>query len=228
MKAGVTMPAAPIHSRRSLLIVDDCRDWTDSLAILGRVWGYDVEVANSGPEAIHLAARRPPDATVLDLGMPGMDGYEVARRLRRLPGLEGALFIAVSGYSGKEYRHRSREAGCDFHLTKPVDLVHLRQILSVPRREEGMSREQLNHWMVSLDQAADVVEAIESPELQRLRGWDLSGWRYELVPFGVQFTRADRDTAPLRITVGMYDDHQQQCRTRAEERCRELVEQFIR
>lgn len=135
------MPEALVESRRSLLIVDDCRDWTDSLAILGRSWGYEVEVANSGPEAIRLASGRRPALTVLDLGMPGMDGYEVARRLRSMPGVEGALVVAVSGYSGEEHMRRSREAGCDFHLTKPVDLAHLQRLLTASGRERGTTAE---------------------------------------------------------------------------------------
>jgi CheY-like chemotaxis protein len=75
------------------------------------------------------ATARPPDVVLLDIGLPGMSGHEVARRLRQLPGLERVLLVAVTGYGQEADLRRSREAGIDYHLVKPVDLTALQEIL---------------------------------------------------------------------------------------------------
>jgi PAS domain S-box-containing protein len=116
--------------RRRVLIVDDNVDAADSLGMLLREWGCDVQLANDGQSAIRAARLRSPDVVLLDIGLPGMDGFEVARRLRRAPELENVLIIAVTGYGSELDRQRSLEAGFDHHLAKPVDFDALRDLLS--------------------------------------------------------------------------------------------------
>jgi two-component system CheB/CheR fusion protein len=113
-----------------VLVVDDCRDHTDSLAILVQLWGHDARAAYDGPTALEAAAAYLPEVVLLDVGLPGMDGYEVARHLRRHDGLAGATLIAVSGYVQETDRQHSRDAGCAEHLAKPVDLDLLQELLA--------------------------------------------------------------------------------------------------
>jgi two-component system CheB/CheR fusion protein len=110
-------------------VVDDNRDAADSLAMLLRLKGHDVVVAYDGPSAL-TAVTFGPDLVLLDLGMPGMDGYEVARRLRQLPEGRGCLLAALTGWGQEEDRRRTREAGFDRHLVKPVDPVELTALLA--------------------------------------------------------------------------------------------------
>ncbi|MFO0888780.1 MAG: response regulator [Isosphaeraceae bacterium] len=83
--------------------------------------GHDVHVVHDGPDALRALERREFDVVLMDIGLPGMSGYEVAQQIRRTRGLEGLLLIAVTGYAEDEARLRSSEAGFDHHLVKPVD-----------------------------------------------------------------------------------------------------------
>jgi len=103
-----------------ILVVDDNEDAADSAAMLLQLSGHDVRVAYSGTTALETAFAGQPHAVLLDLALPRMDGYEVARRLRQIPGLENVLLVAVSGYGREADRQRSSEAGFDAHLLKPV------------------------------------------------------------------------------------------------------------
>ncbi len=106
---------------RRVLVVDDNQDAADSLALLLQLRGHDVRVATDGPAALAVAAEHRPDVVFLDLGLPGMDGHEVGRQLRQRPGLDRARVVAVTGSAGEDDRDRSRAAGFDAHLVKPVD-----------------------------------------------------------------------------------------------------------
>jgi len=117
---------------RSVLIVDNNQDAADCLALLLRRAGYEVRTAYDGPAALDLARARPPDAVLLDIGMPGMDGLEVARRLRQDLGLKQALLVAVTGFGQEQDRRRSHEAGFDIHLVKPTDVRTLERLLARP------------------------------------------------------------------------------------------------
>ncbi|HKI37080.1 MAG TPA: response regulator [Gemmataceae bacterium] len=119
--------------RRRVLVVDDNTDAAHSLAMLLGMMGYETSTANDGPAALREAAAARPDVVLLDIGMPGMSGYEVARELRRTPGLSAALLVAMTGWGQEEDRRRSLEAGFDRHLVKPVDLAALEQILAEER-----------------------------------------------------------------------------------------------
>jgi PAS domain S-box-containing protein len=104
-----------------LLVVDDNRDAADSLAVLLRLQGHEVRVVHDGAAAMTVAPSYRPDVVFLDLGMPGMDGYEVARRLRKTPGLEKTVLAALTGWGQQEDRRRTAEAGFDHHLVKPPE-----------------------------------------------------------------------------------------------------------
>ena len=119
----------PAGGTPPVLVVDDNRDSADSLAQLVGLWGYRPVVAYDGASALALYREHRPGVVVLDIGMPGVDGCEVAARIRQdFPG-DRAVLIAVSGYAREEDRKRFREAGVDRHLTKPADPDELRRLL---------------------------------------------------------------------------------------------------
>jgi CheY-like chemotaxis protein len=120
--------AMPAHPYR-ILVVDDNQDAADSLAMLLRLAGQEIRLANDGPTALSVADSFRPEVVMLDIGLPGLDGYEVARRLRKRPGGENLLLIALTGYGQAEDQRLSREAGFDHHLVKPVDPHVLAQAL---------------------------------------------------------------------------------------------------
>lgn len=114
-------------ARRRILVVDDNQDSAESLALLLEIYGHEVRTAFAGPAALETASTFRPDVVLLDIGLPGMDGYEVARRLRAEH--DRCRLIALTGYGRDDDRERSREAGFDHHLVKPVDLNELARVL---------------------------------------------------------------------------------------------------
>src|SRR4051794_40715700 len=96
------MPLSPTARPLCVLVVDDYQDAADSLALLVRQWGYQALVAYDGPSALDLARTSIPEVVLLDIGLPRMDGFEVARRLRRLPEMGQAFLVAVTGYGREE------------------------------------------------------------------------------------------------------------------------------
>jgi DNA-binding response OmpR family regulator len=119
-----------------ILVVDDLADSAVGLAQLLRHQSHEVATAHDGGDALSTARDFRPNAVLLDLGLPGVDGFEVARRLRaEFP--KGLQLIAVSGYGQPDHRRRSREAGFDHHLLKPVDLDELTRLLSIHRGPSG-------------------------------------------------------------------------------------------
>jgi CheY-like chemotaxis protein len=119
------VPAAPLK----VLVVDDSRDARESLAEWLRLQGHDVMTAGHADQARALAREIRPDIGLLDIGLPGVDGHQLARLLRE--DLGEIRLIATSGYGQPEALERSREAGFDLHLVKPLDLRALRDALSV-------------------------------------------------------------------------------------------------
>ena len=119
----------PFPSQR-ILIVDDNRDAAESLSALLSALGATVAVAYSGPDALAALDTADPDVVLLDIGMPGTDGYEVARHIRSTPGHTDVLLIALTGWGQKEDRARSIRAGFDHHLVKPPDIDRLRLLLA--------------------------------------------------------------------------------------------------
>ncbi len=129
----VAAPAAPAPAAREtprrMIIVDDTEDSTSSMAILQKRRGHETRTAFTGPDAVTAAAEFLPDVVLLDIGLPGMDGFEVARRLRAMPALAGAFLVAMSGYGSDEDRAKARLAGFDEYMVKPVDLDRFRELL---------------------------------------------------------------------------------------------------
>ena len=119
--------APRLGSRRRFLVVDDNADLAASQAQLLRMLGHEVETANSGKEALSVAARWRPEVVLLDLGMPVMDGFKVAREMRRMAELDDTILIAQTGWGQEEDRRRTAAAGFDAHLAKPVDVEVLLQ-----------------------------------------------------------------------------------------------------
>jgi signal transduction histidine kinase len=112
-------------SPRRILVVDDNVDAARTLAEALGAWGHEVGVAHDGPSALEEALRTRPDVVLLDIGLPGMDGYEVARLLRERAGFADTVLIALSGYGQADDRRRSQDAGFRDHLVKPVDIEEL-------------------------------------------------------------------------------------------------------
>src|SRR6516164_2779751 len=112
-----------------VLVVDDNTDAADSLGLLVRMWGHDVRVAYDGAGILETAAAYRPDAILLDIGLPRVDGYCLARQIRQQPDLQGILLVAVTGYADEEHRALSQEAGFDHYLVKPVEPDELQNLL---------------------------------------------------------------------------------------------------
>jgi CheY-like chemotaxis protein len=119
-------PSAGRETPRRILIVDDNTDSALSLARLQSRRGHRTRTAFTGPDAVTVAAEFLPEVVLLDIGLPGMDGFEVAQRMRAMPELSGAFIVAMSGYGSDEYRFRAKEAGFNEYLIKPLDLDLLR------------------------------------------------------------------------------------------------------
>lgn len=130
--AALTEPAAPPRptaQRLRILVVEDNRDAAESLRMLLQLMGHDVKVTFSGPDGVAAASSWNPQAVVCDIGLPGLDGYGVARALRKAPATAQARLIALTGYGSDEDRRRAREAGFDFHLVKPAAPEVLQELL---------------------------------------------------------------------------------------------------
>ena len=125
---GQARPAAPFHGQR-ILVVDDNRDAADTLGLLLEADGAEVRVVYDGRAALAMADSFQPTSVLLDLGMPGMDGYEVARRLRQDERFAGVRIAALTGWGQDADRRQTRTRGFSHHLTKPVSLEELHQIL---------------------------------------------------------------------------------------------------
>jgi CheY-like chemotaxis protein len=113
-----------------ILVVDDNRDSADSLAMLLRLVGHDVRTVHDGRQALVVAAAYRPDVVLLDIGLPGMDGFNVARHMRTQPELADVVLVALTGYGTEEDRRRSQEAGFNHHMVKPVHFETLNEVLA--------------------------------------------------------------------------------------------------
>jgi two-component system CheB/CheR fusion protein len=123
------LPLATPQVRYRILVVDDYVDSAESVAQLLRTLGHVVQVAHDGMSALTRAIEMTPDVVLLDIGLPRMDGYAVARRMRTMPALRQTVLVAVTGYGGDEDRLLAREAGFDYHLVKPASLDTLQTLL---------------------------------------------------------------------------------------------------
>ncbi|HSS52623.1 MAG TPA: ATP-binding protein [Thermoanaerobaculia bacterium] len=134
LPAEATLPSEPVaaNAPRALrvLVVEDNIDAAESLATLLRLWNHDVSVVHDGRMALEAAREQQPEVVLLDIGLPGLDGYQVARRLREELHLDHTLLVAMTGYGQPEDRRRSREAGIQYHFVKPVEPLVLRNLLA--------------------------------------------------------------------------------------------------
>jgi len=130
-RPAVADPLTPVRAvaPRRILIVDDNTDAAESTAILLGLDGHDVDIAEDGLSALARAKEFHPDIVLLDIGLPKMDGYEVARRLRATTGFADTMLIAHSGYAGAEHVQRVKEAGFDHYLTKPASIAQLNELI---------------------------------------------------------------------------------------------------
>ena len=123
-----------------VMVVDDNRDAADSMAVFLELAGFDTAVQLDGPSALEAAKARAPQVVLLDIGLPGLDGYEVARRLRALPGGMDCLLIALTGYGQQDDRRRAHEAGFDVHLVKPADPDAVVELIQEWRQRDRTGR----------------------------------------------------------------------------------------
>jgi PAS domain S-box-containing protein len=125
-----TETPTPTGPSLRVLVVDDNVDTAESLAMLLKTSGHDARTALTGPTALEAALDYRPNVVLLDIGLPGLDGYEVAKRMRQQPGLRNAVLVAMTGYGQASDRQRSHDAGFDHHLVKPADFGKVQQILA--------------------------------------------------------------------------------------------------
>jgi CheY-like chemotaxis protein len=126
----VPAAAGKKSGRRRVLVVDDNTDSAESLAVVLGMWDHEVRTAPDGPTALQVARAFRPDVAILDIGLPRMNGYQVARELRKLPGLGRVTLIALTGYGQEDDRKQALEAGFARHLMKPVDPDEIRTVLA--------------------------------------------------------------------------------------------------
>jgi CheY-like chemotaxis protein len=122
--------AARPAQRRRVLVVDDNKDAATSLALMLELMGNEARAVHDGLEALETASTFRPDVVLLDIGMPGLNGYDTARKIREQPWGRGTALIALTGWGQEEDRRKSQQAGLDHHLTKPVDPAQLEQLLA--------------------------------------------------------------------------------------------------
>jgi CheY-like chemotaxis protein len=120
----------PAGASLRVLVVDDSVDAAQSLAMLLESAGHDVQTAHDGPATLEAALDYRPSVVLLDIGLPGMNGFEVAKRLRQQPELGNLVLVAMTGYGHEADRQRSQEAGFDHHLVKPADFGKVERILA--------------------------------------------------------------------------------------------------
>lgn len=131
---------APRGPARSILIADDNQDAAEALGMLLQISNHDVHVAGDGAAALELAERVRPDVAVLDIGMPGLTGYEVAQQIRAKAWGRQMILIAVTGWGQRSDKEKAHLAGFDHHLTKPMDPTELEQLIAASRPEAGQVR----------------------------------------------------------------------------------------
>jgi CheY-like chemotaxis protein len=134
----------------NVLVIDDNHDAADSLAVLLKLWGYPNRVAYDGTTGLEMARAYRPDCLVLDINMPGLDGYSVARQVRREPGLERTKLVALTAYSDELHTRWAQEAGFDLHLVKPTDpselertLLMLNEVIRLASKTEELAKQNV-------------------------------------------------------------------------------------
>jgi len=130
------------ETRQRVLVVDDNKDSAQTLAMMLKIMGNDIRTAHDGLEAVEKAQEYLPNVILLDLGMPKLNGYDVCRRIREEAWGSSMVIIALTGWGQAEDRQRTKEAGFDHHLVKPVDVAKLQELLGeAAKRPEVLNRE---------------------------------------------------------------------------------------
>lgn len=136
----MTRPSAPetetpirAGERLRVLVVEDNRDAAEALTMLLELFGHDATAVSDGSRAIETVRNAAFDVALVDIGLPGIDGYEIARRIRTIPNAKAMTLVALTGYGQEADKQRALEAGFDEHLTKPVKIERLQALLSRPR-----------------------------------------------------------------------------------------------
>jgi CheY-like chemotaxis protein len=131
-----TETAKPTGPSLRVLVVDDSVDTAQTMAMLLKASGHDIRTAHTGPAALEAALDFRPNVVMLDIGLPGLNGYEVAKRLRQQPVLHNIVLVAMTGYGQETDRQHSQEAGFDHHLVKPAEFSKVQQILATVSEKE--------------------------------------------------------------------------------------------
>jgi CheY-like chemotaxis protein len=131
-RAAETQPGAalPATGKRRVLVVEDEDDSRECLKLLLETEGHEVALTADGAAALEQLGTFRPDIALVDVGLPGMDGYEVARRVRSLPGGAAVKLIAMTGFGGEKNRRRAKQAGFDVHVTKPISYEQLARVFA--------------------------------------------------------------------------------------------------
>lgn len=124
----VSPSSIPVPNRR-VLVIDDNADAADTLVAILSLLGHDAVAAHNGIEGLRAAERQHPDVVFLDIGMPGMNGFEVAVAMRQIAGLESVRIVALTAWRDEETRARAKSAGFDLHLTKPTSIEVIEEII---------------------------------------------------------------------------------------------------
>jgi CheY-like chemotaxis protein len=143
--------------------VDDNKDAADSLCMLLRMWGYDCRVAYDGVAGLHAACQYRPDCLLLDIAMPGIDGYTLAREVRAQPGLERAKLVALTAYSDETHIRRSRDAGFDLLLVKPTEPLEIERLLDMLSKLvhlAGKSEERDRHNVALASEMKELIKEV--------------------------------------------------------------------
>ncbi len=132
----------PYRGPKRVLLVEDNRDVAESMAGLLEVLGHRARIASDGPSALNVASVDPPDVMLIDIGLPGMDGYEIARKVRQDPKLRRIVLVALTGYGREEDKREAAAAGFDHHLTKPIEIEKLQGLVALVSRTDARSAER--------------------------------------------------------------------------------------
>ena len=161
-----------------VLVVEDNRDAADSLALLIRMWGHEARVAYDGVEGLRLADEYAPDCLILDIGLPKLDGYRLARHLRQIEALREAKLVALTAYSDEQHVNRALEAGFDYQFVKPGDpdairrlLAMLDKVLQMTAKTENLAQQTVNLTKETKNLLHDVKQEMQAvkEEIQEVK-----------------------------------------------------------
>ena len=132
----MTVEAATL-ARMNILIVDDDKDSAMTLGWLVEMLGQDYKVAHTGQEALDMAAEYNPTLVLMDISLPGMSGYEACEKMRENPAFANTIIAAQTGWGEEQHRQKTKEAGFDHHLVKPISVANLKELLDTVQRAKA-------------------------------------------------------------------------------------------